>query len=125
MEIIPPTAPSTAAVARPISRLAIAPTATPPASVAFCTCDGAKRPPIRPEREKEAMHDAESATTVLAMHTLPYLGSLRYHGGGVGWSAGAGGLYYLVWGVWKRGCCRGGAGGWLCGGWAWAGGWGG
>ena len=30
------------------------------------------------------MHDAESATTVLAMHTLPYLGSLRQHGVGCG-----------------------------------------
>ena len=95
MEIIPPTAPSTAAVARPISRLAIAPTATPPASVAFCTCDGAKRPPMRPEREKEAMHDAESATTVLAMHTLPYLASLRQHGVGCG-----------VWGGVRVCCCR-------------------
>ena len=67
------------------------------------------------------MHDAESATTVLAMHTLPYLGSLRYHGGGVGWGAGAGGLYNLVGCVeegllpWWGGCVavwRMGVGGW-------------
>ena len=55
----------------------MAPTATPPASVAFCTVEGAKRPPMKPEREKAAVHEAQRATTVLTMHTLPYLASLR------------------------------------------------
>ena len=65
----------------------------------------AKRPPIRPEREKEAMQDALRATTVLAMHTLPYLGSLRRHSG-IGMCKEGGWLLVQVGFIWR--CVEGG-----------------